>query len=187
MKKHFFLLSLIAILALTLFIFSGMNNGNSDDFFPFSAFVEVAELNKDRTHTFNLFSDGKRTLLNGYFSIDNKKYPGKILFDGNHSYLFRPDPDQAVVYSNKNQIIYGFLPVNPVINNDHDSVNITVLDKDEKGFPIRYEIEYWDGEEKQKSIVSFSNIVSSDRAIDEIEFALPQDTRYIPVEGYIKV
>lgn len=192
--KYLFPISLIAISALTLFIFSGMNNGNSDgfysnsnEFFPYSAFVEVTELNKNRTHTFYLFSDGERTLLNGNFSIDNKKYPGKILFDGNSSYLFRADPDQAVVYSNKNQIIYGFLLINPAMNDDSDGVNITVLEKDENNFPIKYEIEYGDGEDKQKSIVSFSNIVHSNMDINEIEFSLPQDTRYIPAEGYIKV
>ena len=193
MKKRILLIPAMAIFALTLFILSGTsmnksNSGNNDCFFPFSASVEVTESNRDRTHTFNLFSDGERTLLDGYFSIDHKRYPGKILFDGNNSYLFRPEPDQAVVYPDENQVIYGFLPVNAVINNDYSSgIDITISKKDGTGFPLEYEVEYWQGEEKQRSIVSYSKIVRSNDAINEIEFTLPHDTKYIPMEEYIKI
>lgn len=193
MKKHILLIPFLAILVLALFIiFSDMNKGNLrttdpadyNSFFPFSAVVEVTEINKDRTHKFHVFSDGKKTLLDGYFSIENKKYPGKILFDGNNSYLFRPNPNQAVVYSNKKQVIYGFIPVYSVIKNDYDpSINITVLEKDGHGFPIKYRIEYGEA----KSLVYFSKIVHSDKSIKEIEFALPHDTKYIAIDEYINI
>jgi len=186
----------IAIFALTLFILSGTgmnknnsgNTGTTDCFSPFSAYVEVTESNRDRTHTFNLFFDGERTLMDGYFSIDYERYPGKILFDGTNSYLFRPEPNQSVVYSNENQVIYGFLPVNVVMNDDYDSgINITVSKKDKTGFPIEYEVEYWQGNQKQRSIVSYSKIVRSNYAINEIDFSLPLDTKYISIGEYIKV
>ena len=193
MNKRILLIPAMAIFALTLFILSGTsmnksNSGNNDCFFPFSASVEVTESNRDRTHTFNLFSDGERTLLDGYFSIDHKRYPGKMLFDENNSYLFRPEPDQAVVYPDENQVIYGFLPGSAVINDDYNSgINITVSKKDGIGFPLEYEVEYWKGEEKQRSVVSYSKIVRSNNAINGIDFTLPQDTKYIPMEEYIKV
>ena len=193
MKKRSLLIPAMAIFALTLFILSGTsmnksNSGNNDCFFPFSASVEVTESNRDRTHTFNLFSDGERTLLDGYFSIDHKRYPGKILFDGTNSYLFRPEPNQSVIYSNENQVIYGFLPVNVVMNDDHDSgTNIIVSKKDGNGFPIEYEIEYWNGDDKRRSVVSYSKIVCSNDAVKEVDFTLPQDTKYIPMGEYIKI
>ena len=196
MKNRTLLIPVIAIFALTLFFLfgTGMNKSNSgntgttDCFSPFSASVGVTESNRDRTHTFNLFFDGERTLLDGYFSIDHERYPGKILFDGTNSYLFRPEPNQSVVYSNENQVIYGFLPVNVVMNDDYDSsINITVSKKDKTGFPIEYEVEYWQGEEKQRSVVSYSKIVRSNDAINEIDFTLPLDTKYISMGEYIKV
>jgi len=196
MKNRPLLIPVIAIFALTLFILfgTGMNKSNSgntgttDCFSPFSASVEVTESNRDRTHTFNLFSDGERTLLDGYFSIDHERYPGKILFDGTNSYLFRPEPNQSVVYSNENQVIYGFLPANVVMNDDYDSgINITVSKKDGTGFPIEYEVEYWLGGEKQQSVVSYSKIVRSNYAINEVDFTLPLDTENIPMEEYIKI
>ena len=196
MKNRTLLVPVIAIFALTLFILSGTgmnksnsgNTGTTDCFTPFSASVGVAESNRDRTHTFDLFFDGEKTLLDGYFSIDHERYPGKMLFDGTNSYLFRPEPNQSVVYSNENQVIYGFLPVNAVINDDYDScTNTTVLKKDETGFPVEYEVEYWQGDEKQRSVVSYSKIVRSNYAINEIDFTLPPDTKYISIEEYIKV
>ena len=196
MKNRTLLIPVIAIFALTLFILfgTGMNKSNSgntgttDCFSPLSDSVEVKDSNRDRTHTFNLFSDGERTLLDGYFSIDHERYPGKMLFDGTNSYLFRPEPNQSVIYSNENQVIYGFLPVNAAINDDYDSgINITVSKNDETGFPIEYEVEYWQGNEKQRSVVSYSKIVRSNYAVNEIDFTLPLDTKYISMDEYIKV
>lgn len=187
-QKYIFLIPVMGMFVLALFILFGMsmNKSNSEttDYTTFSASVEVTELKKDRTHAFNLFSDGEITILDGYFFIEHKKYAGKILFDGHKSYLFRPEPNQAVAYSNKDQVIYGFLPPNIVINDAYTTgINITISESDESGFPVKYELEYGEG----KSIVSFSNIVRSNDAIKGIEFALPEDTEYIAMEEYIQV
>ena len=136
-QKPIFLILIMAVLALTLFFIFRTTDADYTDYNTntFSASVAVTELNKDRTHEFIIFSDGERTILDGYFVIENKKYQGKILYDGNNSYLFRSDPDQAVVYSEKNQLIYGFLPVSSALQNDSNA-NITILEKEKNGLPI---------------------------------------------------
>ena len=190
MKKPLLLIpALILIAGIAGFLsLSGGSTGNilrssdSGNPYPFSGIAEIEEIAKGRTHTFTIHSDGKKTVLTGNFNINEEKYPGTILYDGEKSYLFRPNPDQAVVYESPGQALYGFLPPTSL---ESERYEVTVLEKDKEGFPLKYRVS--SKETREESIVTLKNIVRSPWSLQGVAFSLPEGTAYRNAEELIAV
>ena len=132
--------------------------------------AKVSVMENDSTHRFTLYFAQDKTLLDGYITIDNKRYPGKILYTQTDSYLFRPNPNQAVVFPQQ-EVIYGFVP--PAAALSH--ADVTIIKRAENGFPVKYSV-------NNRSIVTFSGISYSEPGIN---FSFPKDTHYFNQEEMI--
>jgi len=150
---------LVAVLLFLVFITSCTQPGNEQESGVWEwtneqnidkmlrADVKVNEINKSRTHSFELFFDPQDniTALVGSFSIEGKLYPGRILYTKDKSILLRESPDQCVTFP-KNYGIFGFMPPHAVISVEYDPImfEITVDKKDDEGFPLKYRIFSYD-------------------------------------------
>lgn len=165
--------------------------------------VMITEIEKNRTHTFEHYSDGTRTILIGNFNINGKDWPGRILYDGNNSYLYKPNPDECIKYDGY-EVIYGYLPISAVIEKSFDksinvsdknmdvsdesaivndeSVNVIVLAKKDD-MPIKYKIQYGEGKE---SIVEYeNNDLLIDPSLDQDVFSLAANISCIRSEDFL--
>jgi len=141
--------------------------------------VRVTELEKNRTHVFEHRTDGIRTLLVGNFIIDGRSFPGRILYDGRYSYVFKPDPDECIVYPEPDHVIYGFLPAEFVQNQTYlDDVEIDVMEHDEHGLPTKYRIDH-QGRSSVVEYLSYGTMPENDTW-----FVFPAGTKYIKEEDF---
>jgi hypothetical protein len=169
-------LILFVVIVVCILVLTRMKEGLRNP----QAVVVVEEMEKGRTHHFNLAIEGNRVLLDGFFSIAGKDYPGRIYYDGEKSYIMRKNPDQCIVYDTPGKNFFGFVPVFakdvvPDVNNDQmtnndQGLNVTLVENDTAGNILTYRVESDEG----SSIIEVHHFNTAQGNISST-FSLPED------------